>query len=599
MPIEELNELLASQIAAGEVVERPASAVKELTENSVDACAHQINVDIELGGSELIRVSDDGEGIEKIDLPLTIKRHATSKIQSFDDLMQVHTLGFRGEALASIASVSRLNLVSKHANADQAWRIRTEGTITHDLIPAAHPVGTTVEIRQLFYNTPGRRKFLKSSNTEFQHIQRILKQLALSYYDIGFKCTHQGKTAFNVKPATSQILREQRIGALLGGELLSELIYIQFEKGNLKLKGWISLPVFSRSQPNLQYLYINNRFVKDRIVTSSIKQAYRDVLYHDRHPVYILYLTIDPQEVDVNVHPAKSEVRFRQSQSIYQFFLRAVKEALEKVKPADIQARKDPFEIKETDSPTFSLDTPIIDTDQYLSSARPQRDHTTSNPVMFDASINRSPLSINDQAPVSVMVKEFPLGYAIAQLQGIYIIAQNKEGLILVDMHAAHERILYEKLKQQYGSQKLTRQNLLIPQHISILPDEYNAFKLYRSMLNDLGFECDAPSSDRVLIKTTPALLKNVNAEALIKDIINDLSHTKNTDRIDEQLNQILKSVSCHGACRAHDSLTISEMDALLRDIESVPRSHQCGHGRPTWIQLSMKDLDQFFLRGK
>jgi DNA mismatch repair protein MutL len=600
MSIQILNDLLASQIAAGEVIERPASVVKELVENSLDALAHQINVDIELGGNELIRVADDGEGMLKEDLKQCIKRHATSKITVFDDLMQVQTLGFRGEALASIASVSRLNVVSKHVDADQAWRIRSEGTLSHDLIPAAHSMGTTVEARQLFFNTPGRRKFLKSAQTEFQHIHKILKRLVLGYHHIDFKCTHQGKTVFHVKPAQSQSLQENRIADLLGENLIQELIHIEFSKGSFKLNGWIGLPVFSRSQPNLQYLYVNNRFVKDRIIASAVKQAYRDVMYHDRHPMYILYLTLDAEEVDVNVHPAKAEVRFRQPQSVYHFFLTTIKDALQKFRPQDVQQRASFVEIKQPNAQTDQSYSQISENNQAggFDKDLPSISRTGMHDMF---SISRTDDLSASSTPVQEKlnnVREYPLGEAAAQIHGIYIVAQNKLGLVLVDMHAAHERILYEKLKQQYSQQRLTRQRLLIPLRVSIMREEVKILKSYQSVLDDLGLTCQFQEAC-VWVTTTPALFTNIPLDQFLKDVFDDLSHTKMSCLIEEQINGILKSMSCHGAHRAHDQLTLSEMNALLRQIESTPRSHQCSHGRPTWVQLSIKELDRLFLRGR
>jgi len=586
MRIHLLEPLITNQIAAGEVIERPASVVKELVENSIDAGATQITVEIELGGNELIRVIDNGNGIHADDLSLALDRHTTSKIRQFDDLMSIASLGFRGEALASIASVSRLDLISKRVKAENAWRIRTEGTEIYDKKPAAHPQGTTVEVRQIFFNTPGRRKFLKSEKTEFQHIQEIVKRLALSHFDIGFKLTHQGKTTFDLKPAHDQLDQERRIAILLGDECVQNLIYMEYESAGMLLKGWIGLPIFSRSQPDMQYLYINGRFVKDKLVSHAIKQAYQDVLYHGRYPVYLLSFDLNSQNVDVNVHPAKAEVRFRQSQIVHQFFVHAIQEALAKIRPQDVQIQKtkidSTFEIpKEEISPVhanFNVQEKLDLSD--FDEEAPQF-------------VEKSKVTETEEC------KNYPLGYALGQIQNIYILAQNKNGLVIVDMHAAHERILYEKLKKAYSQQRLVKQNLLVPIVVKLLTHEMQTFENYQTLFKDLSFDVQALGEKEIVARAIPALLKEKNIEQLVHDVLADLSHHYASSRIDEQLNAILTSVACHSAMRAHDVLTLPEMNALLRDIERMPRSQQCGHGRPTWGELSIKDLDKLFLRGR
>src|SRR3989339_50698 len=619
MRIQLLEPLIANQIAAGEVVERPASVVKELVENSIDANATQITVEIEIGGNELIRVIDNGQGIHSDDLLLALNRHATSKIRKLDDLMAIDSLGFRGEALASIASVSRLDLSSKHHQAETAWRVRTEGAEIQAKKPAAHPQGTTVEVRQIFFNTPGRRKFLKSEKTEFQHIQEIVKRLALSHFDIGFKLTHQGKIVFDLKPAHDQLSQEKRIAALLGDECVQNLIYIQYESAGMLLKGWIGLPIFSRSQPDMQYLYINGRFVRDKLISHAIKQAYQDVLYHGRYPVYLLSFDLNPKELDVNVHPAKEEVRFRQTQIVHQFFMHAIQQALAKIKPEDVQHQKikvdSVFTAHETSVPWSVQEK----SETYGAEKNAAADVLKSSdvnlypsPMDFKKTVQIEPSMLDFQQNSEARTdcrgdsriaypnksmptdthQDYPLGYALGQIQNIYILSQTKNGLVIVDMHAAHERILYEKLKKDYSQQKLIKQNLLIPIVVKLLTHEMTAFENYQTLFKDLGFDIQALGEKEIVIRAIPALLKEKNLEQLVRDVLADLSHHDTTSRIDEQLNAVLTCVACHSAVRAHDVLTLPEMNALLRDIENMPRTQQCGHGRPTWIELPVKELD-------
>lgn len=589
--IQRLPDVLISQIAAGEVVERPASVIKELLENSLDAGARGIEIDVEQGGIRLMRVRDDGCGIRKDDLALALDRHATSKIQSLRDLEQVSSLGFRGEALPSIRSVARLSLASRTAQDATGWLIT--GDETGALRPTPHPVGTTVEVRDLFYNIPARRKFLKSEQTEFDHLQEAVKRLALSRAEVGFTLRHHERTLFTLRADEGP---ERRVAALCGENFMAQALALEFEAGPLRVSGWISLPTFSRSQADMQYFYLNRRLIRDKLVSHALRQAYQDVLYHGRHPAYVLYFTLPPAEVDVNVHPAKHEVRFREGRLVHDFLYRAVQQAL-----AATQAGQTPFAA----GPSF-----------LMASANPAAPHTQQAAMPLAApgalAVREQIGAYNALHGASAQDVEVapapspglpPLGYALAQLQGIYILAENAHGLVLVDMHAAHERILYERMKEALLGAGVRAQPLLVPVSLSVSGREAEIAERQGELLNKLGFEISRAGPETLLIRQVPALLNDVDAAGLVRDTLADMvihDATYGTGaRMAERMNEALAGMACHAAVRARRKLSLAEMNALLRDMERTERSGQCNHGRPTWVQLDMTMLDKLFMRGQ
>lgn len=580
MKIQKLDTQLANQIAAGEVVERPASVVKELLENSLDAGANSITIEIENGGIKLIRIRDDGCGIEKDDLSLAVSRHATSKIVQLKDLENVTTLGFRGEALASVASISRFTLTSSVG--DNGWKIETSGRDeAQKRQPAAHPKGTTVEIRDLFYNTPARRKFLKTEKTEFAHIEDMIKRIALSYMSVAITLKHNKKIIRNLKPSKTRVEKEQRIADVCGKVFMENALFIETESADLKLYGWISLPTFSRSQTDLQYFYVNSRGVRDKVVNHAIRQAYQDVLFSGRHPAYVLFLECDPVTVDVNVHPTKNEIRFRDSRLIHDFISHAISNAIAQIRP-ESKPLTYPKEEKETV-------------------------HQTAMPLVVEKIVSAyETLTEGAQELVAaepeLQEKESiipPLGYAIAQLHGVYILSQNEQGLVIVDMHAAHERIVYEKMKTTLTEGNLPVQPMLIPETIKLSEKEADIAESNSEVFEKLGLQINRAGPDTVIIRQVPTLLQDADITLLVKDVITDIIQHGHTARIENHMNELLATMACHGSVRANRQLTINEMNALLRDIETTDRSGQCNHGRPTWTQLSMVELDKLFLRGR
>ncbi|MDP3816335.1 DNA mismatch repair endonuclease MutL [Pseudomonas sp.] len=619
--IQLLSPRLANQIAAGEVVERPASVIKELLENSLDSGAKRIEVDVEQGGVKLLRVRDDGGGISPDDLPLALARHATSKIRELEDLEQVMSLGFRGEALASISSVARLCLTSRTADAEQAWQVETEGRDMQPRVqPAAHPVGTSVEVRDLFFNTPARRKFLKTEKTEFDHLQEVIKRLALARFDVAFHLRHNGKTVLGLHEAPDEISRARRVASVCGPAFLEQALPIDIERNGLHLWGWVGLPTFSRSQADLQYFYVNGRMVRDKLVAHAVRQAYRDVLFNGRHPTFVLFLEIDPSVVDVNVHPTKHEVRFRDGRMVHDFLYGTLHRALGEVRPEDQLAA--PAGINEMVRPTgqaagefgpqgeIGLAASLLESAPSASvwrspgagyqGARPE----AALPAAEAQGAYReffAPLVPAVAAP-SLPVAQGdipPLGYAIAQLKGIYILAENVQGLVVVDMHAAHERITYERLKVAMASEGLRGQPLLVPESIAVSQREADCAEEHGEWFQRLGFELQRLGPETLAIRQIPALLKQAEATRLVQDVLADLLEYGTTDRIQAHLNELLGTMACHGAVRANRRLSLPEMNALLRDMEHTERSGQCNHGRPTWTQLGMDDLDKLFLRGR
>jgi len=621
-----LSQRLANQIAAGEVVERPASVVKELLENSLDAGARRVDVDIEQGGSKLIRVRDDGAGINKDDLALALSRHATSKIASLDDLENICSLGFRGEALASISSVSRLQLISRSVDAADTggWLVEAEGqAMTASMRPAPHAQGTTVEVRDLFFNTPARKKFLRTENTEFARIDEMIKRLALSRFDVAFTLRHNQRTVHQLQIANTSLEQRRRIGLVCGPAFLEHAVYIDIEASGLRLWGWVCLPTFSRSQPDLQYFYVNGRVIRDKLVSHAVKQAYRDVLFGGRHPAFVLYLELQPSLVDVNVHPTKHEVRFRDQRLVHDFLFRSLHQALADVRPEDhisvpqaasaIMSGAEAAGLTEQATLGLRVDT---GTGEILAEPQPGM-LQTEVPAAFSAAASAnnsfaprqwsaptpSPRTIAEQSAIYQELASDdeipPLGFAIAQLHGVYILAQNQQGLIIVDMHAAHERITYEHMKTACDTNSIKAQPLLVPLSIAVSEAEADCAEQQAAALAELGLAIERVASESLVIRQVPTILARANIEQLVRDVLSDIREHGQSERLTAYRDELLATMACHGAVRANRQLSLVEMNALLRDMERTERSGQCNHGRPTWTYLSMQDLDRLFLRGR
>ena len=610
--IHRLATRLANQIAAGEVVERPASVIKEAIENSLDAGATRVDIELESGGVQLMRVRDNGEGISAEDLTLALARHATSKIDSIDDLEAVGTLGFRGEALASIASVSRLSLTSNASDQGAEGSVaQSEGRdMTVSVIPASHPRGTTLEVRDLFYNTPARRKFLRTEKTELGHIDEVFKRQALARSDVAFSLRHNGKTLHSLKAAHNQAERERRIATVCGSAFMEQSVALTREAGGLSLYGWVGLPTFSRSQADLQYFFVNGRVIRDKLVTHAIKQAYRDVLFHGRHPAYVLFLEVDPAVVDVNVHPTKHEVRFREGREVHSFIFSTLHRALGDLRPGDGAATSDTAVVNESGEmawPTTPQQAPMGLSMPSGGHWQPEVQSGTSDisalsRLYSGPAINRggqsatptaAPGSGGDESEVP------PLGFALAQLHGVFILSENAEGLVLVDMHAAHERITYERLKRMRDDSGIRTQPLLVPQTITLSSREVAAAVEMSQALLALGLVLDATGDEQLVIREVPIALVGGAIDALVRDVLSDMMTFGTSDRIAAHEDELLSTMACHGSVRANRRLTVPEMNALLRDMEMTERSGQCNHGRPTWVQLGMQDLDKLFLRGR
>ncbi|RKW10824.1 MAG: DNA mismatch repair endonuclease MutL [Cardiobacterium sp.] len=617
--IQQLPNSLINQIAAGEVIERPASVVKEIIENAIDAGATQIDIDIEEGGGKLIRVRDNGCGIHPDDLALAFATHATSKIRNLDDLEHITTLGFRGEALPSIASVSKTTLTSRAEGESSAWRISPH--LGDAISPAAHPPGTTIEIRDLFYNTPARKKFLKSERTERQHIQQLVQSLALSHDNLAIRLNNHGKPLGTYGGEGLAA----RISSVLGDDLLEQALPIDARAADMHLYGWVGLPTSATNQPERQYFYINGRIIRDKIIAHAIRQAYQDMLYHGRHPVYVLYLDIAPEHIDVNAHPAKHEVRFRESRLAHDFLYSSLHHALRGNTPAAAPRPENPAPPPEREAPAAARQQPL----RYSGDYRLERPTTPRRALAESAAYYQwaqniapspvpSPTGRGEQdyapspsptgggeqdyaaAPVNDDQTEHPLGYALGQIHNIFILAQNAHGLIIVDMHAAHERILYERLKTQLRAKEPEVQRLLLPQSLVATPAHLDTLEQHRDWLHRLGFELAASADEsRIHINAVPSLLKHAAVAEIVGDLLHELGEYPASIAIERLQDEILSRLSCHKAVRAHDSLTITEMNQLLRDIETTPASGQCNHGRPTWVQLTTDDLGKYFMRGE
>ena len=620
MPIRVLPDELISQIAAGEVIERPASVVKELVENALDARARRIEVELERGGAALIRVRDDGVGIARDEIGLALTRHATSKIASLDDLEHVLSLGFRGEALPSIASVSHLSLTSREAGAAHAWTVEVRNGAVGGPEPAAHPAGTSIEVRDLFFNVPARRKFLRSEQTEYQHIVRMLERMALSRFDVSFALLHNGKTAWTLAPAATPAERLARVAKVCGEDFAAHVLEISHEAPGLGLAGWIALPTFSRSQADLQFAFLNGRFVRDKLITSAARLGYQDVLFHGRFAAYLLYLTLDPARVDVNAHPQKLEVRFRDPRSIHDFVFRTLERVLADTRPAadspgsaplDWLAAGTRFAGVRPAQAHFHLPEAV----RSPAAGATYRDYlgfgegalVGEGGAVGEASEGgtvsvAAAVASGNGAPQPAAGGEAaaapPLGYAIAQLHGVYILAQSADGMVLVDMHAAHERVTYERMKNLLD-QRPAQQRLLVPEILGVSPAQADLAETHAEEFAALGFEVARWSPDEVALRAVPSSLAGRDPAGIVRDVLSDLAEHGRSRRVEESVNHLLATMACHAAVRARRNLSLPEMNALLREMEVTDRADQCNHGRPTWVRLSLADLDRLFLRGR
>ncbi len=636
--IKKLGTRLANQIAAGEVVDRPASVLKELIENSLDAGAGQIDIEVEAGGTKRVLVRDDGCGISQEDMALALDSHATSKIYDLDDLEAVATLGFRGEALASISSVSRLSLISNaNKQASEAWKASSVGRdMEIELSPAARPTGTSVDVQDLFFNTPARRKFLRKEKTEYNHIDEVFRRNALATFETGLSLSHNGRVIHALRPCNNQLEQEQRIAKLLGQPFIDSALHLDLTVGDYRLYGWVAQPTYSRSQSDMQYFFVNDRVIKDKVVAHAVRQAYRDVMFHGRHPAFVLYLTLDPSLVDVNVHPSKHEVRFRDSRAVHDFIYRSLHKVLADVRPQDnlsgnaVAGSDGSFANPALNSESqlssqFSSQlSPQLSEQQSMSLAEPSASYSASAPAQTGYSAwsgsgsssggfsdvhkqlyGRDPAAsdLNNVQDLGQSLAQSgdipPLGFAIAQLKGIYILAENEAGLIVVDMHAAHERIVYERMKAARDEEGIQAQPLLVPVSLALSEKEADCAEAHASVFTQLGFELQRVALESIIIRQIPVVLASASAEMLVRDVIADLLQHGTSDRIMNHIDDILSTMACHGSVRANRRLTLPEMNALLRDMERTERSGQCNHGRPTWTAMTLAELDKLFLRGR
>lgn len=640
--IQKLSPRLANQIAAGEVVERPAAVVKELLENSLDAGATSIQLRIEKGGKQLIHITDNGSGISASCLPLALERHATSKIASLDDLEAVSSLGFRGEALASICSVARLELISNANSDNQGLRVVAEGREMQTRVnPAPHPQGTSLVVRDLFFNTPARRKFLRTDNTEYKHLEEVVRRIALARPDVAFQLYHNDKQVFNLH--AQQITDDglpnlERLSLLLGKEFAAQGIAINSQGIGISLKGLVGLPVNARAQADRQYFFVNGRVVRDRVVSSAIRQAYQDLLYGQRHPIYLLYLEVDPYQVDVNVHPTKNEVRFRDASWVHRFIFSSLDKELSQALVGqqiasgvnnsanqEQETQKNDEQTAEQANLNWQLTRPATSAPRFTQANSKQQlassldfyaqlakgteeayPTPTSSPAsQLAQTANSYTVTSSDNASDKIdktTVSEAaipPLGYALAQLQGTYILAQNASGLVVVDMHAAHERITYEKLKLAWLEKPLAAQPLLLPLVVKLSPEAIEIAEQHQANLADLGIEVDVISPEEVAVRSLPVLIQGAQANQLIPKLLDELANYGTSRSLEAGINSVLANLACHASARSGQQLSVSEMNALLRAMESTPRSDQCNHGRPTWFNLSLADLDKMFLRGR
>ncbi|MBO1924048.1 DNA mismatch repair endonuclease MutL [Thiomicrorhabdus sp. 6S3-12] len=628
--IETLPGNLADQIAAGEVVERPASAVKELLENALDSGADQIEIHLQEGGNQSIEVIDNGRGIPKEELLLAVSRHATSKIYSMQELVAVRSLGFRGEALASISSVSDFTLRSRTVHDKSAWQISARGDGNwHGPEPSAGQQGTSVKVNNLFFNTPARKKFLRAPRTEFLQIEQLVKRIILSHPQVGFKLVHNGKMVRHLPACQDELSLQNRLKNLLGQEFVEHSLEIEFNTDDWHLTGWVGLPTFNRSQTDMQYLFVNGRVVKDRNLSFALKQAYADVLYHGRHAAYVLFLNVPPEQLDVNVHPAKHEVRFARNREVYDFLRRSVRDAVGKplaaseslqpgsgkslgtaqdlnlkpeAKPMHLNftqrydsASADELEAaRQFQQPLVSSFGARSEQARDLSRLIEERRFYGENQVQeAEAAVYHSESAGDEESPVP------PLGFAKAQLHGVFILSENRHGLVLVDMHAAHERVVYERFKQQWRQLRLQSQPLLVPMAVTLDVSQVLVWEEFEKTFSDLGFELEAMGPEQLKVTAVPALLAKSDVVRLLKDMLADFAEFGESSVVEERIDSILSTMACHGSVRANRKLTVPEMNELLRQMEQTDKIDQCNHGRPTWVQLSMEQLDKLFMRGQ
>ncbi len=611
--ITRLDDRLVNQIAAGEVIERPASLLKELLENSLDAQASTINVEVERGGMKRIQVTDTGLGIPKEELALALSRHATSKLSRFEDLYQINSLGFRGEALPSIAAVSKMRLRSRVAGSASAFEIHLNGgEMLGEPTPAAGEIGTTVEVTDLFYNTPARRKFLRTESTEYKHIDKNIRKLALSRFDVAFHLAHNDKTSIDCKIADSDAEKTARIAKICGKEFAQSSVCFSTEQSGIALEGWLGLPTFSRSQRDLQYFYVNGRSINAPLIAHAVKRAYADVLYSGRHPAFVLYMSIAPDAVDVNVHPAKTEVRFKDTRQVHDFIFRALHRVIADLRPGD---NIPPARAQLDHAQAGSLAINPRESQAYSSIANYQAGQAagqSQGAFKFNAAeqlagyqaLHGQGDTPGTEVPLSESITPGeaddipPLGFALAQLKGVYILSESVEGLILVDMHAAHERIGYEQMKQQFVRQGIEQQPLLVPIRLALPEQHVRLAKDHAEVFAQMGIDIEALGESQMVIRKVPVVLEKTDVGDLVKDVLADLSELGMSDRIEQTIHELFATKACHGAVRANRMLTLPEMNALLREIERTERAGQCNHGRPTWVAVSMDDLDKWFLRG-
>jgi DNA mismatch repair protein MutL len=601
MMIRLLPDHLVNQIAAGEVVDRPASVVKELVENSLDAGASRIRVALAEGGRRSIRVTDDGEGMTRDELALALQRHATSKIASLEDLERVATMGFRGEALPSIASVARLDLASRHASGEHGWMVRVRRGEVSAAEPAALQSGTRVDVEDLFYNVPARRKFLRAERTEFSQVDLLLRRFALARFDVGFELEHNGRNVSSLPPAAGEAEQERRLQRVMGAEFLDHVIRIDEERGGIGLSGWVAEPRYNRAQADRQFFFVNGRAIRDRLVAHAVRSAFQDVLYHGRHPAFVLFLELPPEAVDVNVHPQKQEVRFRDSRTVHDFLYSALHRALASAGSGALRPGAG-LPGSGRSPPDAFPGGPMAGGDPHgrpVFAGSPGRMALPVREQMSAYGAVMGPAAEAATVPAADDAETPPLGFALGQLHGVYILSQNDEGLVLTDMHAAHERITYERLKERHDRGEVRSQRLLVPQPVGVSEAEADLAELHGAELAGLGLVVDRSGPEGLLLREVPALLAQADGAQLLRDVLADLGSDGRSSRVEDDTNEILSTMACHGSVRAHRQLTLAEMNALLRDMERTERSGHCNHGRPTWVQLDMAMLDRLFLRGR
>lgn len=595
MTIRVLPDVLISQIAAGEVVERPAAALKEILENSLDAGATDIQIDLEQGGIKRIRVSDNGAGILRDELALALTRHATSKIASLSDLEQVASLGFRGEALASIAAIARVQLSSRHADADHAWTVQAEGGHLDAPAPAARGTGTTLDIQDLFFNTPARRKFLKTEGTEYAHCAETVRRLALANPGTAFTLTHNGRVQLRLNAETAAA----RVRQVMGEAFEHNTIAVDAAAGMLRVSGWVIRPGAATASRDSQHVFVNGRYVRDKLIVHALREAYRDVLHHQLNPAYCLFISLPPEGVDVNVHPAKTEIRFRDSRGVHQFLFHAVERLLSVPVEAGAMEAQDLNGVTASQLRSYGAQQQTampLHVTEAMAFYAPLAAHPSSGAPWAQGTGLSNQAASRDEAAAGDTP---PLGYAVAQLHGVYVLAQNAQGLVLVDMHAAHERVVYEKLKTALDTRAVPAQTLLIPVALTVDARDLAEIAPHLDQLGEIGFELSITSPTSVAVRSVPWLLKNADPVELTRAVLHEVAEYGVVRLLAERRNDLLATLACHGAVRANRHLTLPEMNALLREMESTERAGQCNHGRPTWFQVSLKELDAMFMRGR